>query len=269
MNESKKMNPTVGFIGAGAITQAVVTGFCERAADTPFPIVLSPRSRETAEKLRAAYPARVSVAQSMQEVLDRTEWVVLAVPPAAGEAVCRGLRFRADHKVISFLPDKTLPQMCEWIGETAALVHMVPLTFNAICDGPILLYPPQPEAAALFGRIGRVVEVDSPDRMSALSAITACVTPFFAVMDTLIAWLGKQGVSAAQATDYVAGFFSAMCSEAVSLDPEAVHRMARESTPGGINLMAKDIIQEAGGFAAWDRAMEQVLARVAEAPEDG
>lgn len=45
--------------------------------------------------------------------------------------------------------------------------------------------------------------------------------------------------------------------------------MARESTPGGINLMAKDIIQKAGGFAVWDRAMERVFARVAEAPEDG
>lgn len=269
MNDRENVCPSIGFIGTGAITQAVVTGFCERAAATPFPIVLSPRSRETAARLRAAYPTRVSVAQSMQEVLDRAEWVVLAVPPAVGEEVCRGLRFRADHKVISFLPDKTLPQLREWIGETSALVHMVPLTFNAICDGPILLYPPHPEAAALFGRIGRVIEVDSPDKMSALSAITACVTPFFAVMDTLIAWLGRQGVSAAQATDYVTGFFSAMCSEAVSLDLEAVHRMARESTPGGINLMAKDIIQKEGSFAAWDMAMEKVLARVAEAPEDG
>ena len=177
MNERKNAYPTVGFIGAGAITQAVVTGFCERAADTPFPIVLSPRSRETAARLRAAYPARVSVAQSMQEVLDRAEWVVLAVPPAVGEEVCQSLRFRADHKVISFLPDKTLPQLREWIGETAALVHMVPLTFNAICDGPILLYPPHSEAAALFARIGRVVEVDSPAKMSALSTCLLYTSP--------------------------------------------------------------------------------------------
>ncbi len=33
--------------------------------------------------------------------------------------------------------------------------------------------------------------------------------------------------------------------------------------------MAKDIIQKEGSFAAWDMAMEKVLARVAEAPEDG
>ena len=266
---NRNEHAVVGFIGTGAITAAVVTGFCARAQGTAFPIVLSPRTRQTAARLQAAYPARVRVADSMQAVLDQSEWVVLAVPPDQGEAVCRSLRFRTDHKVISFLPDKSLPQLRDWIGETAMLVHMVPLTFNALCDGPVLLYPPQSEAAALFGCIGRVIEVDSPEKMSALSAITACVTPLFAVMDTLTAWLREKGVSDAQAVSYVTGFFDAVCTEAIALDPAGVHRMARESTPGGINLMAKDILEKAGGFAAWDMAMEQVLARVAEAPAHG
>lgn len=261
--------PTVGFVGTGAITAAVVTGFCRRAADLPFPIVLSPRSQSTAAALQQEFPARVCVAKSMQEVLDRADWIVLAVPPAAGESVCRSLRFRKAHKVISFLPDKTLPQLREWIGETAALVHMVPLTFNAICGGPILLYPPHPEIAALFGHIGRMTAVDTPEQMSALSAITACVTPLFAVMDTLAGWLSAQGVEPAQGTEYVTRFFHAVCSEAVSLDPAGVHRMAQESTPGGINLFAKDLIARGDGFAVWEQAMEQVLARVAEAPAGG
>lgn len=63
--------PSVGFVGTGAITAAVVTGFCRRAADLPFPIVLSPRSQSTAAALQQEFPARVCVAKSMQEVLDR------------------------------------------------------------------------------------------------------------------------------------------------------------------------------------------------------
>ena len=105
--------------------------------------------------------------------------------------------------------------------------------------------------------------------MSALSAITACVTPLFAVMDTLAGWLSAQGVEPAQGTEYVTRFFHAVCSEAVSLDPAGVHRMAQESTPGGINLFAKDLIARGDGFAVWEQAMEQVLARVAEAPAGG
>ena len=49
----------------------MVTGFCRRAADLPFPIVLSPRSQSTAAALQQEFPARVCVAKSMQEVLDR------------------------------------------------------------------------------------------------------------------------------------------------------------------------------------------------------
>ena len=57
--------PTLGFIGTGTLTTALVTGFCARAADAPYPIVLSPRSRKNAERLKAAYPGRVTVAESM------------------------------------------------------------------------------------------------------------------------------------------------------------------------------------------------------------
>lgn len=257
---------TVGFVGTGAITKAVVAGFCKRAGDTPFQIVLSPRNAKVAEALHKAWPDRITVAKTMQEVLDRSDWVVLAIPPAAGENVCRSLKFRREHKVISFLPDKTLPQLESWIGKTEVLVHMVPLTFNEICNGPILLYPPQAEAAELFGLIGHMVEVESAEAMSAFSGITACVTPFFAVMQTLIEWLAGQGVPAQQAADYVTHFFYSEAMEALPLDPAGVCRMARESTPGGINLMAKDLIEAGGGFEIWKKTMDEVLKRVAEAP---
>lgn len=256
--------PVVGFLGTGAITSAVVTGFCERAKQVPFPIVLSPRSQATSDRLRKAYPERVQVAKDMQDVLDRAEWVVLAVPPDVGEKVCRSLRFRPDHKVISFLPDQPLPVLRKWIGSTEVLVHMVPLTFHAICDGPILLYPPNAEASALFGQIGRMIEVEHADQASALSAITACVTPLFAVMDTLVQWLEGKNVPSDQAADYVSSFLGAVCQEAAGLSRNDMHRMARESTPGGINLMAKDILENAGGFSAWQKTMERILKRVTE-----
>ena len=79
--------PTLGLIGTGTLAAALVTGFCSRAAETPYPIVLSPRSRENAARLKAAYPDRVTVAESMQEVVDRSDWVMLAVLPGAGEEV--------------------------------------------------------------------------------------------------------------------------------------------------------------------------------------
>lgn len=255
--------PTLGFVGTGTLTTALVTGFCSRAADTPYPIVLSPRSERNAAKLKAAYPGRVEVAASMQEVVDRSDWVMLAVLPGAGEEVCRSLRFRPEQKVINFLTDKTLPQVRSWIGETAALVHMVPLTFNAFCDGPIVLSPPNPEAAEIFGHIGQIIPLEERYHAAVLAAVTGCVAPFFTLMDTLRQWASAQGVPEDLAARYVTGFFGSVCQEAAGLDAAGLHRMADTATPGGINCMVRDFLAESGGFRLWAEAMEPALRRLA------
>lgn len=73
--------PTIGFIGIGDIASALITGFCERAADVPYPFVVSPRNAQKATRLAEKYPDRVTVAASMQEVVDRSDWVVISVLP--------------------------------------------------------------------------------------------------------------------------------------------------------------------------------------------
>ena len=93
--------PTLGFIGTGTLTTALVTGFCERAADKPYKIIVSPRNRDNSKMLQEKYPERVTVAESMQDVLDQAEWIMIAILPEAGEEVLKGLKFRKDHKVIN------------------------------------------------------------------------------------------------------------------------------------------------------------------------
>lgn len=254
--------PTLGFIGTGTLASALVTGFCARAPQTPYPIVLSPRSRENAARLKAAYPDRVEVAGTMQEVVDRSDWVMLAVLPGAGEEVCRSLRFRRSQKVINFMSDKALPQIREWIGETAALSHMVPLTFNAFTDGPIVLSPPNQEAAEIFGHIGTIIPVEERYHAAVLAAVTGCVAPFFTLMDTLSRWSAAQGVPEELAASYVTGFFGAVCQEAAGLDAAGLHRMASTATPGGINCLVKDFVDQRGGFQMWADAMEPALERL-------
>ena len=254
--------PTLGFIGTGTLAFALVTGFCARAPETPYPIVLSPRSRDNAARLKAAWPDRITVAESMQEVVDRSDWVMLAVLPKAGEEVCTSLRFRPEQKVVNFMSDKALPQIREWIGPTAALVHMVPRTFNAFCDGPIVLSPPNAEAAEIFGRIGQVVQLEERYHAAVLAAITGCVAPFFTLLDALSQWSAAQGVPPDLAARYVSAFFGAVCQEAAHLDGAGLSRMAGTATPGGINFLVKDLLAQQGGFQMWADAMEPALKRL-------
>jgi len=161
------------------------------------------------------------------------------------------------------MSDKTLPQIREWIGETHTLVHMVPLTFNEFTDGPIILCPPNREVSEVFGKIGRVVEVEDRYHAAVLAAVTGCVVPFYSVMETLIRWAEEQGVDREAATQYVTNFTLAIGQEAAEQDYDGIHTLATVATPGGINLMAGDMIGRAGGFEAWGSAMDEALKRLA------
>ena len=261
----KKAFPTLGFVGTGAITTAMVTGFCSRAKEFPYPIVVSPRSRKNSAKLREDYPDRVTVAEDMQAVVDAADWVILATLPEVGEEIYRSLRFRPEQKIINVMFDKTVQQIAGWINcKPDAVLHMIPLTFNAFTDGPIVVCPSDSEVEEVFSHIGRIVAVEKRYHAAVFAAVTACVAPMYAIMDTMIDWAQSEGIGAEQAAAYVTGFFASVCQEAARQDRAGIHTMATTSTPGGINMQNLELIRAAGGFEAWGNAIRPVFARMVE-----
>jgi hypothetical protein len=76
----------LGFVGTGAIAEAIATGLCTSGAP-PTSVVLSPRSAERSARLAAAHPALCTVATSNQAVVDQADIVFVCVLPAQLEAV--------------------------------------------------------------------------------------------------------------------------------------------------------------------------------------
>lgn len=260
----KQNLPGLGFLGCGAITAAMVTGFCRQVPDTPYPIVVSDRREEPRRRLAEAFPGRVA-AGNFQECVDRSDWVIIAVLPEVGKEVVESLTFRPDHKVINVMFDKTVEEISTWMNcRVDTMLHMIPGTFLAFYPGPIVQCPPTPEAAEIFGHIGKIVSVESRYQAAVFGAITGCFAPMFAVLDRLIDWAAGQGVPEDAATEYITNMFAAVTQEACGKDRAGVHTMATVSTPGGINLQALDLIDKAGGFDAWVEAMKPVLARTTE-----
>lgn len=261
----KQNFPTLGFLGSGAITAAMVTGFCRRAPDAPYSIIVSDRRHDACRKLAEAFPDRVTAAKSFQECVDRSDWVIIAVLPEAGKEVIESLTFRPNHKVINVMFDKTVEEISTWMNcRVDTMLHMIPGTFLAFYPGPIVQCPPTPEAAEIFGHIGKIVSVESRYQAAVFGAVTGCFAPMFAVLDRLIDWAASQGVPEDAASEYITNMFAAVTQEACGKDRAGVHTMATVSTPGGINLQALDLIDKAGGFDAWVEAMKPVLARTTE-----
>ncbi|MDE3028119.1 MAG: NAD(P)-binding domain-containing protein, partial [Paracoccaceae bacterium] len=115
---------TIGFIGTGTITAAIVRGL---KASNPRgrPVLLSPRNADLSAAL-AAQLAGVEVAASNQDVLDRTDLVVLAVRPQVAEVVLRGLRFAPDTPVISLIAGLDHDRLRDLTGATR-ICRAIPL----------------------------------------------------------------------------------------------------------------------------------------------
>ena len=55
--------------------------------------------------------------------------------------------------------------------------------------GATIIYPPDPDVTALFGGLGKVIEVESSSEFDALSVVTATYATYFKYLDTIHRWL--------------------------------------------------------------------------------
>ncbi len=251
----------LGFIGTGTITAAIVTGLgADFAAEGH--IHLSPRNAATAVNLAATFP-NVHVAESNQMVLDRSEVVILAVRPQVAKDVIAALAFRPDHHVISLVATYSEALLTELVRPAARLTKAVPLPAVAMGRSPTAIYPPDPVAAALFGRMGVAIEVDRPEAFDALTTVTATMASYFTFAGTIADWLTQHGLPELDARRYVASIFDGLAATAGAAEARSFAVLAEEhATKGGIN---EDLVSRLTGSRVFDAVqdgLDAVLARI-------
>lgn len=250
----------IGFIGVGNIASAVARGL---ATATPAPerIVLSPRNAEKAAVLAAEFASAV-VAADNQAVIDGSDLVVLAVRPPAAETVLAPLAFRAGQKVVSLIAALPYARLCDLVAPALDVVRAVPLPPVARHIGPVALYPDDPTATELFGRIGTAVPVADERQFDALATVTATAAPYYAFLARLADWLAGQGVARDAATRYVAAVAHAIAADAAHAETQGFDGLIADvATPGGMNEQVLRMFTEADWFGPVDPALDAILAR--------
>jgi pyrroline-5-carboxylate reductase len=251
----------LGFVGAGAITTAIVTGLnaSDAGRDT---ILVSPRNADVSAALAAKF-SNVTVAASNQAVLDGSDVVMLAIRPQVADEVLPALKFRPDHHVISLMAIIPLDKIAVLVAPARKIVRAIPLPLVADRCGPTPVYPPDPVAAALFNRLGTVIEAKSSEQFSAFSAATATMSPYFAFASEIAGWLARHDVPAGDARRYVATVFQGLANIAASMPKQSFGELAREfATRGGINEQAAAHLKETGALASLSDALDAVLKRL-------
>ncbi|KSV73656.1 pyrroline-5-carboxylate reductase [Sinorhizobium sp. Sb3] len=252
---------TIGFVGTGTITAAVVTGLGKTGfRDTP--IVLSPRSESVATRLAAANQ-NVSIALGNQDVLDRSDLVFLAVRPQIAEEVVRALRFRPSHHVISFVAATPLDRLLAWIDQPVRLSQAIPLPFVADLQGATAIHPPDEVSNAVFSALGTAVQVENKCEFDLLAVAGSMMGTYFGILDATSTWLESQGLPRAAGDAYLRQLFSGL-DHAVRSRPDTSfdELVGDHSTKGGLNEQVLEDFRGFGGTAALQKALGRVLTRI-------
>jgi pyrroline-5-carboxylate reductase len=236
---------TLGFLGTGHITTAMVTGLGSSDGDH---IWLSPRNAEVAADLARRFP-HVSVGASNQVVLDKCDVIILALPPKPAPGILADLRFRTDHHIISVISGFPMKDLAAVVAPATGITRAVPLPSTAEGAGPTAIYPSTPMVAALFDRIGTAIPVEREDEFEAFCTVTGVIASHLAFADTAASWLTRHGIPEATARMYVA----TMLRGATNAEEHA--------TPGGINERLLQYLTQQGVFERLSEGLDAILRR--------
>ncbi|WP_446831471.1 pyrroline-5-carboxylate reductase [Candidatus Foliamicus sp.] len=251
----------LGFIGTGAIAEAVVTGLCEAGAPG-LSILVSPRNRERSQRLSERYAA-VEVAADNQQVVDRTELVFLAVRPQVAEAVLAALAFRPEQRVASFIATLDSADIRRHTQPAQLVARIAPVPPVARRKGPIAMCPPDNQLAKLFDPIGTLLQVSDETQLDAFFSVSALMAPYFELLQAVSAWLRAQGVEAAQADAYTGSLFAAIAEKSTQPAGEGFAELAAEhATRAGINEQLRRELLASGFYDRVRAGLDLIQARM-------
>ena len=251
----------VGFIGAGAITEAVVTGLCETHA-AGHSILLSPRSRDRSRRLSERYAA-VEVATGNQQVLDQCDLVFLAVRPQDASEVLKTLSFRENQRVVSFIATISSADIACQVRPAEFIGRVAPVPPIARRKGPVAMCPPNPQLADFFGPLGTVIQVAEEAQLDAFFSVSALMAPYFELLESVSAWVRAQGVDAVDADTYTGALFRGIAEKSTLPKGEGFAELVNEhATRAGINEQMRRELLAAGFYDQVKAGLDLIQARM-------
>jgi pyrroline-5-carboxylate reductase len=249
---------TIGFIGAGGIASALVSGFCG-AEDFRGKINLYNPSPEKALLLKKLYPDKVSVSGSNQELLDRSEVIFPAVVPGVLRQIAGDLKFRSVSRVVHIAAGIKLAETESWYAPAESVVRAVPLPFSSRRIGPIVFWGDDTEIQDLLSLVGSVIRVSSERSLEVLAAVTGMMAPYFALVGETVKWGMSKGVDFKSILDYATSMneaLSVLMRDECTEDIEAF--LKKNITPGGMNELGLKILSDGKVRQSWEKALEQI-----------
>jgi pyrroline-5-carboxylate reductase len=251
----------LGFIGAGKITSSVIQGIC--ASKILFKkIIISPRNKNIAKNLKKKFK-KIKIAKHNQEIIDKCNWVFLAVTPSVGKKIIKHLKFRSNQTIISFISTITLLELKKAIRVKAKIVRAIPLPPISLKKGPIPIYPPNTKVKKFFNQLGTTVEINNENLSINFWSTSGMMASFYELLRVMIDWLVKRGVKRDSAQKYITSLFMALSEDAVVNSKIDLKHLVKESqTPKGLNEQGVKELNKAGFYKIFEKTLNSIHKRL-------
>jgi len=251
----------LGFIGTGKITSSVITGICTSKISFQK-ILVSPRNRNIAQKLKKRF-RKVSIAKTNQEIVDKCNWVFLAVTPKVGNKILYKLNFKSNQKIISFISTINLAQLKKIVKKRTNIVRAIPLPPISLGKGPVPIFPPDKQVRNFFNKIGTTVEIRSEGLSKNFWATSGMMAPFYEILKVLSDWLVKKGIKRNEAQKYITSLFVALSEDSTFNSKKHLKYLVSESqTPGGLNEQGVKQLRRSGFYKSLEKSLNSILKRL-------
>ena len=251
----------LGFIGTGRITSSVIEGIFKSKLRIKK-IYISPRNKTLAKKLSKRFK-KVSISRNNQQLIDKSNWVFLAITPKVGGKILNKLNFKKKQKIVSFISTINLAQLKKAIGRKCKIVRAIPLPPISIRKGPIPICPPDKEVKSFFNQLGTTVEIKKEQSSINFWATSGMMAPFYELLKVLSEWLVKRGIKRNEAQKYITSLFVALSEDSAINSRKHFKFLVKDSqTPKGLNEQAVKQLKKAGFYRNLEKSLNGILKRL-------
>jgi len=223
----------LGFLGTGHIASSIIEGIFKSNLKVKK-IYISPRNKVISKKLSKRFK-KVVISNNNQQLIDKSNWVFLAITPQVGNKILKNLKFKSNKKIISLISTINLSKIKKYT-KNKNVIRVIPLPFIGLRKGPIIICPKNKQVKFFFKHLGTVIELSNEKISKGFWATSSFMASFYNLLYETSNWLVSKGIKRNEAENYTKELFSALSEDAIYKNKNSLKQLVRESqTPGGTN----------------------------------
>lgn len=251
----------LGFIGTGEITKAVVEGITKSKIKYRK-IYLSKRNNLISKYLKKLNK-KVNIVSDNQIIIDKSNWIFLAVTPTVGKIILKNLKFNSNKTIISFISTIKMEQLKKMVKTKATIVRAIPLPPISMMKGPIPIYPKNKKVKLFFNKIGDCIETSNEKSSLNFWSISSLMAPYFQLLSETSRWLQKKGMSRTSSQLYITSLFYSLSKVAVSKSKKDLNLLVKNSqTPKGLNEQSLRFLKKEGYYKKINTSLDKIYKRL-------